>query len=416
MNSNDIIQRIMDDDKQPLRNPKADSRFDVNRTLSSYQPTGQPGQVREATINDPTMERFSEADLRDQETERVKRRFSWKKALLITVTLAITPLLVVGIWDYQNAAPASERLFGSSNLFGALVPGTVASTNGRTNVLMIGYSADDPGHAGANLTDSIMIISLDKADKTGYMLSIPRDLYVKIPNYGSAKINEAYQAGERQSFAESGYPNGGTGLLEKVIEDTFGIKTHYSITVNYGAVRSITDALEGITVTIDSSDERGIYDPNFKPEEGGPLKLANGQHRIDGQTALRLTRARGSTAGSYGFPLSDFNRTQNQQKVFAAIKAEITTSFIIDPRKNKPLFDAAADNIATDIKINQVLPLYRIMQSIPEASMQQVNLRDNKGTNYLASYRTSSGQSALIPAAGVSDYSEIKSLIQELSK
>lgn len=406
----------MDDDKQPMRNPKADSRFDVNRTLSSYQPSAHNPIARETTIDDPTLVENDGFETEQQSVASKRWRFSWKKALLITVILAITPLLVIGIWDYRNAAPASEKLFGSSNLLSALIPGAVANTAGRTNILMIGYSADDPGHAGANLTDSIMIISLDKSDKSGYMLSIPRDLYVKIPDYGSAKINETYQAGERQSFSESGYPDGGIGLLEKVIEDTFGIKTHYAITVNYGAVRSITDALGGINVTIESSDERGIYDPNFKPEEGGPLKLTNGMHRIDGQTALRLTRARGSTAGSYGFPLSDFNRTQNQQKVFAAIKAEVDAAFIIDPRKNKPLFDAAANNIVTDIGIRQVIPLYRTLQSIPETSMQQINLRDNKGTNYLASYRTPSGQSALVPSAGVTDYSEIKALIQEISK
>lgn len=409
-------------EKQPVRTSNADSRYDINRTLRSYQPA-RPNTVRDETVvreavldqPQPLGIPTRQPDTQEQISEKPKRRLSWKKALLVLVLVLITPLLIIGTWDYKNASPASQKLFGSGNLFSALLPGTIASTEGRTNILMVGYSADDPGHAGSKLTDSIMVISLDKSNKTGYMLSIPRDLYVKIPDYGSAKINEAYQAGERQGFSESGYPAGGVGLLEKVINDNFGIKSHYSITVNYGSVREITDALGGITVTIDSSDERGIYDPNFKPEEGGPLTLSNGQHRIDGQTALRLTRARGSTSGSYGFPLSDFNRTQNQQKVFAAIKAELTVKYLIDPRKNKPLFDAVADNIVTDIGLRQVLPIYRTFQSIPEASMQQVNLRDNKGTNYLASYRTPNGQSALIPSAGINDFSEIKALIQDLA-
>lgn len=420
---NVILLIIMKADKQPMRTSNADSRYDVNRTLSSYQParpvSPMNGITREAVLDAPPSFNGSQTlpdDSRETPSQNVRRRLSWKRALLILFTLLITPMLIIAVWDYRNISPASEKLFGTGNLFSALVPGTVKNIEGRTNILMIGYSADDPGHAGAKLTDSIMIISLDKDKETGFMLSIPRDLYVKIPDYGAAKINEAYQAGEQLNFAEDNYPSGGVGLLEKVIEDSFGIKTHYSVTVNYGAVRSITDALGGITVTIESSDPRGLYDPNFKPVEGGPLKLANGQRHIDGQTALRLTRARGSTAGSYGFPLSDFNRTQNQQKVFAAIKAELTAKDLIDPRINKPIFEAIADNIVTDMGIRQVIPIYRTMQSIPESDMQQINLRDYKDTNYLASYRTSSGQSALIPAAGVNDFSDIQALITDLSK
>lgn len=407
----------MSSDKQPTRKDNADSRYDLNRTLRSYQPTADAAVDVTATTNpDQTYEIENTADLdiqdRSEPSAEPRRKFGWKRAFLLLLALILIPLLTIGIWDYRNISPASQKLFGSGNLFSALLPGNVKNSEGRTNILLIGYSADDPGHAGAKLTDSIMIVSLNKKDKTGFMLSIPRDLYVKIPDYGSAKINEAYQAGERQGFNEVGYPSGGVGLLEKVISDTFGIKSHYSVIINYGAVRQITDSLGGITVVIESSDPRGIYDPNFKPEEGGPLKLANGQHEIDGQTALRLTRARGSTAGSYGFPLSDFNRTQNQQKVFAAIKAKATPKFLIDPRGNKPFFDAVAANIQTDIGIHQVLPIYRTMQSIPENSMRQINLSDIDDINYLKSYRTPSGQSALVPAAGTTDFSEIQALLK----
>lgn len=404
----------MKSSKRPSRTSAADNRYDINRTLRSYQPTATrqastPAIAPTDHIPAPTTAQ------REQQIETKKSKIHWKRAIAIVLLLLITPLLIIGAWDYRNVSPASKKLFGSGNLFSALVPTNIKSTDGRINILLIGYSADDPGHAGAQLTDSIMIVSLDKKDKTGFMLSVPRDLYVAIPNYGSAKINEAYQAGERQGFAEPGYLSGGTGLLQKVVHDTFGIDLHYSVTINYGAVREITDSIGGITVNIESTDPRGIYDPNFKPEEGGPLQLSNGQHHIDGQTALRLTRARGSTNGSYGFPLSDFNRTQNQQKVFAAIKSALSTGFLIDPRVNKPFFDALANNIQTSIGIHEVLPIYRAMRSVPDSAMQQINLSNVDKVNYLKSYRTPSGQSALIPAAGVRDFSEIQTLVQKMS-
>lgn len=401
---------------QPKRKLNADSRYDVNRTLTSYRPTRGTAQVREAVL-DPSRPRQGIQDLENTSVEhqapvKAKRKFGWKRAVLILFVALLTPVLVIGIWDYRNASAASEKMFGSSNLLMGLLPTGLENTSARTNILVIGNSVDDNGHGGAGLTDTLLIVSLNKEQKTGYMLSVPRDLYVKIPGYGSAKINEAHQAGEQMEFSEAGYQSGGTGLLSKIIKQNFDLDIHYSVTVSYNAVKDITNSLDGITVNIESTDPRGIYDPNFKTEEGGPLQLSNGQHEIDGQTALRLTRARGSTYGSYGFPRSDFDRTKNQQKVFAAIKTEISPKFVLDPRENKDFFNAVANNVQTDIGLREVLPLYLLMNSVPDASMRQINLGDVDKKNYLASYGTSNGQSALIPAAGIHDFSEIQSLLK----
>lgn len=377
------------------------ARYDVNRTLATYQPGSDTSRSTPQTLETPEPKR--------------KKRFGWKRAFLLLFIIILTPFIVIGTMDARNAADASKKMFGTSNIAGAFMPAILDSSGGRTNIMLVGYSADDPGHAGALLTDSIMIVSLDKDKKTGYMLSVPRDLYVDIPDYGSAKINEAFQAGERQGFKEPDYPAGGIGLLQKVVSTNFDIAIHYYVIVNYGAVRDITTALGGITVNVESPDPRGLYDPNFKPEEGGPLKLANGPQKIDGETALRLTRARGSTYGSYGFPQSDFNRVQNQQKVFAAIKNELDWKLILDPRENKQFFDAVANNTKTDLEISEVIPLFRLFTSVPDAQLKQINLRDVDGVNLLGSYTTRSGQSALIPAAGNGDFEQIQAVIQKLN-
>lgn len=128
-----------------------------------------------------------------------------------------------------------------------------------------------------------------------------------------------------------------------------------------------------------------------------------------------MTRARGATYGSYGFPQSDFNRTQNQQAVFSAIKAELTPKRLADPRSNKPIFDALAGNLQTDIKLTEVIPLYRLFNSVPDSDLKSINLSDVNKINYLTGYRTRTGQSALIPAAGIDDFSDIQALIEQLS-
>ena len=70
--------------------------------------------------------------------------------------------------------------------------------NGRSNFVIFGTAEDDEGgeHGGANLTDSILVLSVDQAKKDAYMISLPRDLWVTyadtctVGNQG--KLNAAY--------------------------------------------------------------------------------------------------------------------------------------------------------------------------------------------------------------------------------
>ncbi len=367
------------------------ARFDMHRTIA--YPAREYSKQPVEQIEEPAKKRF----------------FTWKKGILLLILFILTPLLIIGIWNARNFSQASKKLFGSGNILQLLNSTPLKSTEqGRVNMLLIGYSADDPGHAGGTLTDSIMVLSLDKNTNTGYMLSIPRDLYVDIPGYGYAKINEAFQNGKMDDFSEAGYSSGGSGLLEKIIDENFGIKVHYYTIINYGAVKDMVSALNGITIDIKSDDVRGLYDPNFLPREGGPLKLSNGPQQIDSETALKLTRARGAAGNSYGFARSDYNRAQHQRQVLAAIKDKISWELILDPRRNDKLFDAAANNIKTNLQAGEALPFYRLFNGVPAAGLEPIGLNDIGGTDLLRSYQTPNGQSALIPAAGIDNYLQIR--------
>jgi LCP family protein required for cell wall assembly len=312
--------------------------------------------------------------------------------------------IFIGAWDARNISQASQKMFGSGNLLTLLGSGQLkGSERGRVNMLLVGYSVDDPGHPGASLTDSIILLSMSTTNKTGYMLSIPRDLYVKIPGFGYAKINEAYN-------------DGGLPLLEQVVAADFQIPIDYYALINYASVRETVNALGGISVNIASQDPRGLYDPNISPADGGPLKLPNGVQTLNGQTALNLTRARGDAFGSYGFAQADFDRTQHQRQVLTAIKAKLNWKLILNPRQNSRILNAAASNVKTDISAGEARPLFSLFNSIPSSSLQSLSLRDLGGHNYLTSYTTSYGQSALIPAGGLNDYSSIDAALAGLSQ
>ena len=389
--------------KGAFQNPGADQKhpslLNANRAYQPQRPNlGNPA--------DP---------IEPPEPQAKHRRLGLKKAIAWILLIILAFFIFIGAWDAVNLSHASKKMFGSGNLFGLITSNSLTTDqSGRVNILLVGYSVDDPGHPGADLTDSIMLLSLKRSNHSGYMLSIPRDLYVNIPGNGYAKINEAYQDGNLQEFSESGYPAGGMGLLEKVVAQNFQVSIGYYALVNYAAVRETVNALGDVNINIQSSDPRGLYDPNINVTDGGPLKLSNGWQTIDGQTALNLVRARGDAYNSYGFAQADFDRTTHQRQVLVAIKNKLNTKLILNPYKNGQIFNALASNVKTDMALGDVRPLYSLFKSVPNASLQSLSLRDLNGQNYLTNYTTYSGQSALIPSAGLNDYSQIDAAINQL--
>jgi hypothetical protein len=149
-------------------------------------------------------------------------RRKWIKRIAI---LLLVILIGIGAYVGLKAISASNNVF-KGNIFEVFqnVP-LKQDSNGRSNILIVGTSEDDPGHEGGSLTDSMMVMSVDQNKKNAFLISIPRDLYVK---YGEAcnsgyagKINEYYNCvhdgtgvdADRAALTkESGFVGGIMGL------------------------------------------------------------------------------------------------------------------------------------------------------------------------------------------------------------
>lgn len=352
----------------------------------------------------------------NQPLEEPQKR-NWKKIFKrAAITLGVFVLLAGG-WVGWKFVSNSAKIFGWNNLFGLFQQTKLqGESEGRVNILLAGNSADDPGHGGAELTDSIMIMSINTNDNTAFLLSVPRDLYVNIPNHGYAKINETYQDGEADNFSESGYADGGMGLLEKTISQHFGISFDYYALVNYSALREAVNAVGGITVNVQSSDSRGLYDPSKDLTTGQALvNLSNGTHTLNGQQALGLARARGDSYGSYGYGRSDYTRTENQRIILIALKNKVSSSgTLANPIKLGELFDSLGNNVKTGMTLAEVKRLYTVTKKIPSADISSASLNNGTDVILLQNYTNKYGQSTLVPKAGVDDYSQIQAYVQQL--
>ncbi|MFH1284314.1 MAG: LCP family protein [Candidatus Peregrinibacteria bacterium] len=261
---------------------------------------------------------------------------------------------------------------------------------GHTNFLLLGTAGKN--NDGADLTDTIIVASLDDEDKTLTMLSIPRDLYVKDEEVGNSKINEIYLNAKKyfDSSAE------GVEYLKKKIEEIMGIPIHYWAKVNFDGFKELVDTLGGIDIEV----ENAIYDPYY-PKDGTynyeTFQIPAGLHHMDGETALKYARSRKTT--------SDFDRAQRQQQIIYAIKEKaLQTEVILSQEKIKELLNTLKSNVETNIKIREILTMGAIAGEYSQENISHRLIHDDPtqcgGFLYTPMREYYGGMFVLIPAGG----------------
>ncbi len=158
----------------------------------------------------------------------------------------------------------------------------------RTNILLLGTD-DSPERGSVGRTDTIILTTVVPLKPYVGLLSIPRDLWVTIPNVGEQRINTAY------FFAEANQPGSGPRVAMRTIWENFGVPVRYYAIIHMFGLTSVVDSLGGVDIQLDSTT-------------GG---LSAGAHHLDGMTALAFVRERSSS--------DDFSRMVRAQILLSAI-------------------------------------------------------------------------------------------------
>jgi len=204
------------------------------------------------------------------------------------------------------------------------------------NILVLG--ADQRPGWEAWRTDSIMVVAIDTKYQQVGVISIPRDLYVEIPDYGKERINAVDYIGEKKKV-----PGGGPALVARVISDSLGIPTQHYARIQMDGLAKLIDTLGGVTVTLDCP----LYERT--PNDSAPAgyvewTLPAGQTRLDGESARKFA--------TYRYVTSDFGRIQRQQQLIWAIRNRALQGNII-PRIPE-LWRAFSDMFITDLSLVDV--------------------------------------------------------------
>ena len=304
------------------------------------------------------------------------------------------------------------------------------STPERINVLLLGIGG--PSHEGPNLTDTIILASLNLKDPKITLISLPRDIW---STDIKGKINKAYANGEEAK------KRGGLILAKSVVGKITGQKIDYGVVIDFSGFVKAVDLMGGLDINIDKTFDD--YEYPITGQEDNPCgnkeedleKLATassqlevfpcryeqlhfdkGLNHMDGTTALKFVRSR-HAKGSEG---SDFARSQRQEKVIKAfMEKTFSLQILVNPTKIIGLYDTVKDSVDTDIAQNEFDDFIKLAQKFQNAKVESVVIdygdQKNERGGLLTHPQISERQNfewVLIPRIGENNFSEVQEYIR----
>jgi LCP family protein required for cell wall assembly len=344
----------------------------------------------------------------------VKKRASRKMVMFRSVAvLAVLALGSGGFLAWKGYVKLHKVFRGTSTVAALsakpITPDLLKGEgDGRVNILLLGVGG--PGHDGPDLTDTIVVLSVDPVNNTATMLSVPRDLWVKMPvNYfgSQQKINAAYESGKYHYIGKLDATNQNTAAVQAgfaaaddTINAVLGVHIDYHMLVNFQAFRQAIDTVGGVTVNVPTQ----LYDPTMAWENhNSPILAPVGVQQMDGIKALLYARSRETT--------SDFARAERQRQILVALKDKmLNVGTLSNPAKVAGLMDAFGDNVYSDLSTQGASRLMSIMKKIDDSKIGSIGLTNPP--HQLVTTDHVGTTSVVRPIAGLNNYVDIQSFVR----
>ncbi|MDP3793304.1 MAG: LCP family protein [Candidatus Uhrbacteria bacterium] len=267
----------------------------------------------------------------------------------------------------------------------------------RLNILVLGIGG--AGHDGPELTDTILLASLDLEKKKVALLSIPRDLAYPLGSGRFEKINAVH------AYAEQAHPGEGARRTAEAFAKLLDIRIDHVARIDFRGFAAFIDAIDGIDVDV----ERSFTDPEFPLGDSTTtlitVSFKKGRLHMDGATALTFVRSRHGTNGEG----SDFARSRRQQMVILAVRQKLlSVGTLTDPSKLSTLYTVIANHLQTDLTPWGILKLAPLMSQFSSDHVVTQVLSDDPDGQLISA--NVGGSYMLFPRKP--DWSEIRELAQ----
>jgi LCP family protein required for cell wall assembly len=245
-------------------------------------------------------------------------------------------------------APSQPKAQIASNIV-SVVKNVLPDWQGTdpVNILLLGIDKRDNEPIAGTRSDTMMLASIDPVSKSAALVSLPRDMWVRIPGCtardgcmgGMQRINVAHAVG-------------GPELAVQTVATDFGIPIQHYARVDFHGFQQLVDAVGGVVIDVDwpvKDDEYPTADYGYQRIYFGP-----GPQLMDGAAALQYARSR------HG--MNDFARAGRQQKVIVGVRNRVLQ---LDMLSRAPeLIGIVQNSLATDLSPVQMLALAKLTSQI----------------------------------------------------
>ena len=240
------------------------------------------------------------------------RRRWWRWAVVGVAVLVLLTVLwaFLGYLSFASGVDdANERLPRRAY---ARLAEPVSMLSDPATILIIGTDGGrQPGRGNSNRSDSLMLLRTDPEHHRLSYLSIPRDMSVEIPGYGTGKINAANQFG-------------GPALTIATVRQFTGLKIHHVVVLDFDGFKELIDALGGVEIDVPKPILSNKFDCPYATEarcEQWPgWRFGKGKQEMDGRRELIYSRIRQNQLDPAD---NDLTRTDRQQAVIEAMTGKL---------------------------------------------------------------------------------------------
>jgi polyisoprenyl-teichoic acid--peptidoglycan teichoic acid transferase len=246
----------------------------------------------------------------------------------------------------------------------------------RVNILLLGIDKRDDEPIAGTRSDTIMLASIDPVTKSAALVSIPRDMWVRIPGCtpregcsgGQQRINVAHAVG-------------GPELTVQTVSSDFGLPIQFYARVDFRGFEQLIDAVGGVVIDVDwpvKDDEYPTADYGYQRIYFGP-----GPQQMDGATALEYARSRHGT--------NDFARAGRQQKVLVSLRNRALQLNMLS--RAPELVGIVRKSLSTDLSPVQMLALAKLISQVDRDRIANLVI----DTSYANPFRGPDGADLLQP-------------------
>lgn len=323
-------------------------------------------------------------------------------SLFIIVVIAFAVFSSSIIFSNENLIKSFTNLNFLSQLGGLITSSDKplkGEENDRINFLLTGIGGSE--HEGGTLADTMILATYKPSTKQIAMMSLPRDMYVKMDNKNWSKINAI------NAYAEAKAKGSGGEETAKFISNLLSTPIDYYAVIDFDGFEKLIDEFGGIDVYVDNDLIDYSY-PIQGKENDWPinsryetLNIKKGWQHFDGAMALKYSRSR----HALGVEGSDFARSKRQQKVLLALKTKIEQfNFVLNPTKISSLMNAFEQNVSTNLQMWEILKLAKIFKEVDTTN--PINYSLVEGHAPLLYDQIVNGAYILLPYGG--NYDQIK--------